>query len=158
MIPVRVSPRNPLRTKLTLQEKGKAINLEADEEESEEILVDEEEVEMKVETQGADPITWLLEYVPSLKGKAKVPKDIDKSKSSLQTSLLPDDIVFEGACLGRVPVLKFEDWDLTDHEKFPHLATEKLMHQKIDVIAGMIELEPQKWLRGVEKAGLLNLL
>ena len=35
MIPVCISPRNPQRTKLTLQEKGKAINLEADEEEFE---------------------------------------------------------------------------------------------------------------------------
>lgn len=109
MIPVRVSPRNPQRTKLTLQEKGKAINLEADEEESEEILVDEEDVEMGVETQGADPITRLLEYVPPLKGKAKVLKDIDERKSSLQTPLLPDDIVFEGPHLGRVPILKFGD-------------------------------------------------
>ncbi len=87
---------------------------------------------MEVETQGADPITWLLEYVPPRKGKAKVPKDIDESKSSLQTPLLPDDIGFEGAHLGWVPVLKFEDWDLSDHENFPHLTTVKLMWQKMD--------------------------
>ena len=59
MILMRVSPRNPQRTKLTLQEKGKAINLEAGKEESKEILVDEEDVEMEVKTQGADPITRL---------------------------------------------------------------------------------------------------
>jgi len=108
MIPVCVSPRNPQRTKLTLQENGKAINLEADEEESEEILVDEEDLEMGVETQGADPITRLPEYVPSRKGKSKVSKDIDESKSSLQTPLLPKDIVFEGPHLGWFLVLKFE--------------------------------------------------
>jgi len=51
MISVRVLPINPLRTKLTMEEKGKAINLEADEEgEFEEILVEEEDVEMEVET------------------------------------------------------------------------------------------------------------
>lgn len=51
MILVRISPRNPLRTKLTMKEKGKAINLEADEEEEfEEILVEQEDVEMGVET------------------------------------------------------------------------------------------------------------
>lgn len=50
MVSVRISPRNPLRAKLTMEEKGKAINLEADEEEEfEEILVDEEDVEMEVE-------------------------------------------------------------------------------------------------------------
>lgn len=52
MISVRVSPRNPQRTKLTLQEKGNAINLEADEEEPEEILLEEENLQMEVETQG----------------------------------------------------------------------------------------------------------
>ena len=55
-------------------------------------------------------------------------------------------------------MLKFEDWDLSDHEKFPHLVTVKIMRQKIDALAGMIKLEPCKWLRGVEKVGLLNLL
>jgi len=74
--------------------------MEADEEEFEEIMVDEEVVEMEVETQGADLITRLPEYVPPLKGKSKVPNDIDKSKSSLQTPLLLDDIVFEGLHLG----------------------------------------------------------
>jgi len=32
------------------------------------------------------------------------------------------------------------------------------MCQKKDTLIGIIELEPRKWLRGVEKAGLLNLL
>jgi len=117
MVSVCMSPRNPLRTRLTMEENGKAINLEVDEEEEfEEILVEEEEdVEMEVETQGADPLTRLPAYVPSRKGKPRVPKDIDESKSSLQTPLLPDDIIFEGAHLGRVLVLKFEDWDLAEH-------------------------------------------
>ena len=82
---------------------------------------------MEVETQGVDPLTRLPAYVPPQKGKAKVPQDIDERKSSLQTPLLPNDIVFEGAHLGWVPVLKFKDWDLADHEKFPHLMTAQLM-------------------------------
>jgi len=87
-----------------------------------------------------------------------VPKDIDESKISLQTLLLPNDIVFEGAHLGRVPMLNFKDWDLANHEKFPHLVTAQLMHQKEDTLVGIIELEPCKWPRGVEKARFLNLL
>ncbi len=66
-------------------------------------------------------------------------KDIDESKSSLQNPLLPDDIVFEGAQLGWVPVLKFEDWDFADHEKFPYLVNMKLILQKMDAKAQMIE-------------------
>ncbi len=58
-----------------------------------------------------------------MEGEGKSAKDLDESKSFLQTSLLPEDIIFEGMHLGRVPSLKFEDWDLADHEKFPHLET-----------------------------------
>lgn len=66
IIPVHVSSRNLLRMRLTMEEKGKAINLEADEEEEdyEEILVEEEDEEMEEETQGADPLTKLPAYVP----------------------------------------------------------------------------------------------
>jgi len=57
-----------------------------------------------------------------------------------------------------VLVLNFEDWDLADPEKFLHLATTQLIRQKVDMSAGMIELEPRKQLIGVEKSRLLNLL
>lgn len=112
MILVCMSPRNPLRTKLTMEEKGKAVNLETNKEEEdlEDILIEENEDEdMENETEGTNLITRLPTYVPPWKGKAKVPKDIDESKISLQTLLLPDEIIFEGAHLGQVPSLKFED-------------------------------------------------
>ena len=66
-------------------------------------------------------------YVPPHKGKTKVPKDLDEMKSSLQTPLLPDGIVFEGTHLGCVPTMKLEDWNLADNEKFLHLETGNLM-------------------------------
>jgi len=69
----------------------------------------------------------LPEYVPPWKRKAKVPKDLDATKSTLQTPLLPDGITFQGLHLRHVPTLKFEDWDLIDSKKFPHLKTKSLM-------------------------------
>ena len=87
-----------------------------------------------------------------------MPKDLDETKSSLQTLLLPNNIMFEGTHLGCMPSLKLEDWDLANHEKFPHLETRNLMKPKQNTIAGFTELELRKWLREVEKAGLLNLL
>ena len=54
--------------------------------------------------------------------------------------------------------MKLEDWDLADHEKFPHLVIEQLMRYIIDMNSGMTALEPQRWLRGVDKARFLNLL
>ena len=116
--------------------------MEADEEEKdlEEISIEEEDEEMEEETQGADPLTRLPAYVPPWKGKARVPKDLDERNISLQTSLLPNEIIFDGPHLGRVPALKFEDWDLADHEKFPHWATAQLMCQKKNMPARVIEL------------------
>lgn len=69
----------------------------------------------------------LPKYVPLQKGRAKVPKDLDATKSALQTLLLPDGIMFEGLALGHVPIMKFDDWDLADSKKFPHLETKNLM-------------------------------
>jgi len=82
MVLVCMSPRNPLRTKLTMEEKGKVVNVEINEEEKdlEEILVEEEENE---ETKGMDLLTRLSAYAPLWKGKERVPKDLYESKSSL---------------------------------------------------------------------------
>lgn len=87
--------RNPLKP--TTQEKEKAINLEPEEEDIDDILMDDEDVGVEVEdveAQGADLVTWFPEYVPLHKPKTKVPKYIDESKTPLQTPLLPDEIVF----------------------------------------------------------------
>lgn len=88
------------------------------------------------------PITRLQEYVPSRKPKTKVQKDIDESKTPLQTPLLPDEIFFNGRCLARVILLKLEDWDLVNHERFPHLAFKNMMCRIIDTNTGMTALEP----------------
>lgn len=92
--------------------------MEPKEEEIEDIPMDDEDVGVdveEVEARGANPITWLPEYVPLRKGKAKVLKYIDERKTPLQTPLLPDEIVFEGPRLAQVPLLKLEDWDLAYH-------------------------------------------
>lgn len=47
---------------------------------------------MEKENKGVDPLTKLPTYFPPWMGKAKVPKDIDESKGSLQTLLLPEGI------------------------------------------------------------------
>jgi len=60
-----------------------------------------------VDIEGLDPISKLPKYIPPRRGKTKVPKDIDESKVTLHTPLLPNQIVFEGLHLGHVPILKF---------------------------------------------------
>lgn len=71
-----------------------------------------------------------------------MPKDLDETKISLRTPLLLDNIMFEGTHLGCVSSLKFEDWDLTNHEKFPHLETRNLMKPKQNIATGVTDLEP----------------
>lgn len=95
-----------------MEDKGKTINLEIDDEEEDlqafiqEMKVDEE---MEEEIQLVRTSAKLPNYVPPWKRKAKVPKDLDVVKSSLQALLLPDGILFEGSALGRMPTMKFED-------------------------------------------------
>lgn len=52
--------------------------------------------------------------------------------------------------------MKFEDWDLADTVKFPHLATNALMEQSVEGMATM--LQPKEWLWKVDKVKLLCLL
>lgn len=111
-----------------------------------------------VEVKSTYPITKLPKYVPLRKGKTKVLKDIDESKVALHIPLLPNEIVFEGPFLGWFPLLKWEDFDLYDTEKFPHLTTDQLMHRVVHTSTRMTTLELWKWLKGVDKVGLLNLL
>ena len=69
-----------------MEEKGKAVNLETDEEEEdlEDPIIEEDEDEgMEEETEAAHPLIKLPTYVPPQKGKEKVTKDLDESKSSL---------------------------------------------------------------------------
>lgn len=154
-----MSPRNIRFSKLSMEEKGKAVTIEIDDEEEDLQALNakvEEAQDMEEDIQPVCSATKLLEYVPPRKGKTKIPKDLDATKSVLQTLLLPNGIVFEGSHLGYVPIMKFEYWDLKDNEKFPHLETESLMKQSTE--GPVITLELRKWLHSVEKAGLLHLL
>ena len=71
MVPVCVSPRNPLCTKLLMEEKGKATTIETIEEEYlEDLIIAEDEDEgMEEDTQLAHSATKLPAYVPPRKGK-----------------------------------------------------------------------------------------
>ncbi len=51
-----------------------------------------------------------------------------------------------------------EDWDLVDMEQFPHLATDNFIQRVFYKDLGVTTVELVKWICGVEKAGLLNLL
>lgn len=81
----------------------------------------------EVDGEEIDPISRILEYNPPQKGKTKVTKDPDPGKFWVDTPLLLEQVTFEGPKFAYIPLLKMEDWDLADHEKFLHLATHKYM-------------------------------
>lgn len=86
-----------------MTEKGKAITIETVEEEEDlQALIAQIEAqdnEAKDVSQN-NSVTRLPPYIPAWKGKAKVPKDLEATKSVLQTPLLPNYIRFEGMPLG----------------------------------------------------------
>lgn len=116
-----------------MEEKWKAVTIEIDEEEKDlqalVVATEEEEEDVQEYVQQSHSAVKFPAYVPLQKGKSKLPKDLDATNSSLETPLLPGGIVIEGLHLGRVPTMKFEDWDLAGSEKFPHLETTTLMKQ-----------------------------
>jgi len=113
-----------------MEEKGKSITIEIDEEEEDLqalIIAEEEDQGMEVDIPPTHSVKKLPAYVIPCKGNAKVPKDLDETKSSLQTLLLPGSIMFEGMQLGHMLTMKFEYWDLADRKRFPHLQTRNLI-------------------------------
>jgi len=80
MVPVRVSPRNSLCTKLSMEEKEKVVTIEIDEEEEDLedlIIAEDEDKGMEEEIEPVHPLTKLPTNFPPWKGKARVPKDLD---------------------------------------------------------------------------------
>ena len=84
--PVRMSLWNPRFGELFMEDKGKTVNLETDDEEEdlqafiEEIELDEE---MEEDIQPVRAAVKLPKYVPPRRGKEKVPKDLDDVKNAL---------------------------------------------------------------------------
>jgi len=89
-------PTEPVAQQTIGVGEGEVITIEIDEEEEDlqVLIIAEEDEGMEVNTQPTNSVTKLPTYVPPRKGKAKVPKDLDETKSSLQTLLLPDGIMF----------------------------------------------------------------
>ena len=134
------------KEKPSAKEKGKLVDLEAKE--------GTEDIDIK----GVDHVSQLLEYIPSCKGKVKVPKEPYAGQFLLNTLMLPENITFEDSCLVQIPHLKLEDWDLADHKHFPHLDKNTYMKRVFYKESGVIVLEPVEWISRVNKSGLLNLL
>lgn len=144
------SPRKHSTTQKQKKDKqpGRVVNLEVEEGQGIE----------DINVEGMELLTKFPDYIGPCKGKSKVTKDPDSNKFFISMPLLQEQVPFEIPCLARIPLLNVEDWDLVDHERFPHLATTNYMKCAYYPDSGVTELEIVEWIHRVENLGLLNLL
>lgn len=135
--PIRMSLRNPRVGKLSMKEKGKTIMIESNvQEEDPPTIIKEIEPEAE------------MEETQSVRAPVKQPKYVPPRKGI--TLSLPKGVSFEGTATGRIPIIKFEDSNLADTEKFTHLENSELMAQSTE--GAFTTLQPRDWLRKVEAA------
>jgi len=111
-----------------MEEKGKTVIIDSNEE-AEESPTYIEEVNLD-----EDPIQPMQQpkYVPPSKGKVKVPAKLDEVNTVIITLSLPKAVPVENSVVGCVATMKFEDWDLVDIVKFPHLVMDALMEWNVE--------------------------
>jgi len=81
------------KEKLSTKNKGKVVDLET------------EEGMKDIYTEGVDPMSEFLDYIPPCKGKVKITKGLDVEKLLIHTPLLSESITFEGLNLSWIPHL-----------------------------------------------------
>lgn len=69
-----------------------------------------------------------------------------------------EDVIEEGALLGQIPNLKYQDYNLLDPKKFPQFQVDQYMCKRIDPVRKYEVLALQEWIEKIAHSGLLNLL
>ena len=68
------------------------------------------------------------------------------------------DVKEEGSLLGHVNDLKYQDYNLLDHVKFPQFQVDQYMAMTVNPTTKVEALTPQAWIASLQPSGLLNLL
>ena len=71
---------------------------------------------------------------------------------------MSEDVEEEGSLLGHVNDLKYQDYNLLDHVKFPQFQVEQYMMMTMNPATKVEALAPQAWIALLQPSGLLNLL
>lgn len=80
------------------------------------------------------PIAWTPVYVSSRTSRAL---DIPLVKNEKYHILLPpmsEDVIEQGDLLGHISILRYQDYNLQDLEKFPQFQADKYMCKRPDLI------------------------
>ena len=68
------------------------------------------------------------------------------------------DVEEEGSLLGHVNDLKYQDYNLLDHAKFPQFQVDQYMAMDVNPAMKVETLTLQAWIASLQPSGLLNLL
>ena len=71
---------------------------------------------------------------------------------------MSEDIKKEGSLLGHVNDLKYQEYNLLDHVKFPQFQLDQYMAMIVNPATKVEALTPQAWIASLQPSGLLNLL
>lgn len=112
----------------------------------------------KMETRREAPVMLTMTYIsPRVSGAL----DIQLAKHAKYLIPLPpmsEDVIEEGALLGQIPNLKYQDYNLLDPKKFPHFQVDRYMCRRINLVTNIETLALQEWIENLAPLGLLNLL
>jgi len=71
---------------------------------------------------------------------------------------MSEDVEEEGSLLGNINNLKYQDYNLLDHIKFPQFQVDQYMAMTMNPTTKIEALTPQAWIASMQPSGLLNLL
>ena len=71
---------------------------------------------------------------------------------------MSEDVEEEGSLLGHVIDLKYQDYNLLDHVKFPQFQVDQYMAMTVNPTTKVEALTLQAWTASLQPSGLLNLL
>ena len=95
-----------------------------------------------MEINGATFPSPLPPYIPSRKLDTKPVKESKDAKYGTFTPLFSKSVPFTRETLGKIPQLKFMDYDFNEKNKYPQFTLEKYLKQVHYLESGMTRLEP----------------
>lgn len=74
----------------------------------------------------------------------------------LQMPLTPQKVPFKGDMFGKIPLVKFDDYDQANEETFLELALEYYLERVL--YENVVKVEPMPWAHELSNAGIFNFL
>lgn len=101
---------------------------------------------------------FLPAYVCPLRHEAPKVQLSTKARYPVPLPPMSEDVEEEGSLLGYVNDLKYQDYNLLHHIKFPQFQVDQYMDMTVSPTTKIEALTPQAWIASLQPSGLLNLL